>query len=374
MDDNSYYTSEEDMQESFEEGYAEQIEQNKRPVVLICGYTGTGKSTILQQIFGRDVVPDYKIGHGEATTQEYDKYENELIKIYDSKGLEPDSGEDHFIAETNNFIRDRQESPDVNQHIHVFWYVIQGSGGRVTDTDIKIINSFKRESTIVIISKKDITKPQQLESIKEKLISEGIRKDRIVAVSEPPSLGQLGEGIDDLEKVTKLIMPDAYKSAWDEAQKVSIEKAISVIESKKKKAQAIIGTAIVASGAAGAIPIPGSDAPIITGAQMSMIASLAALYKVGIQKEQVYPMLASVAGKQIVTSLLKLIPGAGSVISASTAVTITGGIGWYTQKQFEKMAITKAKGEEPESPVFDSGQVMSFIIENLDAIKSIAKK
>jgi len=393
---NSFYSNEEEAVKDFGRKYEEEVKKIPRPVVLICGFTGVGKSTILQEIFGKEVVPDDKIGHGSPLTQEYDEYENQYIKIYDSKGLEPDKGEDNFIEETREFISGLRDLPNLNDHIHVYWYVIAGSGARVTDTDLKIINTFPKESTVVIISKKDITKDKQLEAIKERLTNSGIPNDRIIAVSERQDGEKIGEDIESLRKITREIIPEAYKVAWDEAQRVNVEKARKaqkevldeiqrvkekarkVVKDKKSKANTIIGIATTASGLAGAIPIPGSDTVIITGAQATMIARLAALYKIEIQTGDILPVLASIAGKQIVISLLKFFPGVGSVvggvISATTAVSFTVGIGLFVQNQFEKIAIATVKGEEPPSPIFDSSIILDFIKNNKDMIKDLTKK
>ena len=61
---------------------------NKKPNILICGYTGAGKTSIIQALLGEDLVPDNKIGHeANPMTQDYDRYENELIGIWDSNIL-----------------------------------------------------------------------------------------------------------------------------------------------------------------------------------------------------------------------------------------------------------------------------------------------
>jgi len=386
----SIYFSEEALAKDFARKYEEEVKKIPRPVVLICGFTGSGKSTVLQEIFGKKVVSDDKIGTttSKPLTQKYDEYKNQYIKIYDSKGLEPGKGEDNFIEETREFISGLRDLPNLNDHIHVYWYVIQGSGARVTDTDLKIINTFPKESTVVIISKKDITKEKQLKAIKERLTNSGILNHRIIPISERQDEEEVGEGIENLCYITEEIMPEAYKVAWNEAQRVNARKAevaqdeaqrirkkvIKVIKDKKNEANTIIVIATTASGLAGAIPIPFSDTFTITPIQLGMIARLAALYKINIQKEQVLPMLTSIAGKQAVVSLLKFIPVTGSVVSATTAVTITGGIGLFAQNQFEKIAIATVKGEEPPSLIFDSSMVLDFIKKNKDMIKDLTKK
>ena len=213
---------------------------NKKPNILICGYTGVGKTSIIQALLGEDLVPDNKIGHeANPMTQDYDRYENELIGIWDSKGLEPDKGENEFIERTKKYIRELQENKNVDEHIHIFWYVISAGIERITETDLKIINLFPKESTLIIISKIDKdTRNKTVEAYKKKLIGEGnISEDKIIYTTDIES-GKIG--IKELYEKSLEIMPEAYKIAFEEAQRINIEKAIQIKKEKDKKANYII--------------------------------------------------------------------------------------------------------------------------------------
>lgn len=213
---------------------------NKKPNILICGYTGAGKTSIIQAMLGKDLVPDNEVGHeAKPKTQYYHEHENELIRIWDSKGLEPDKGQDEFIRITEEFIRKRQDkSNNVDDHIHIFWYAISVGIGKVTDTDLKIINVFPKESTLVIISQIDIDKRGTTEAIKKRLIKDGnIAEDRIILTTDIEN-GKIG--IKELYEKSLEILPDAYKKAFEEAQRINIEKAIQIKKEKNKKANYII--------------------------------------------------------------------------------------------------------------------------------------
>ena len=213
---------------------------NKKPNILICGYTGVGKTSIIQALLGKDLVPDNMIGYeAHPMTQDYDRYENELVGIWDSKGLEPDKGENEFIERTKKYIREVQENSNVDNHIHIFWYVISAGIGKVTDTDLKIINIFPKASTLIIISKIDIDKRNKtVEAIKKRLIENGnIAEDRIILTTDIE-----GDkiGVNELYEKSLEIMPEAYKIAFEEAQRINIEKAIQMKKEKNKKANHII--------------------------------------------------------------------------------------------------------------------------------------
>lgn len=226
-----------DYEKDFLNKVEEEKKKYKRPNILICGYTGAGKTSIIQALLGKDLVPDNKIGHeANPMTQDYDRYENSYIGIWDSKGLEPDKGQDEFVERTKNHIRKIQENKNVDEHIHIFWYDISVGVGKVTGTDLKIINSFPKESTLVIISKIDLDRKNRVvEAIKRELINNGIPEDRIILTND-----EAKEGIEELYEKSLEIMPEAYKIAFEEAQRINIEKAIQIKKEKDKKANYII--------------------------------------------------------------------------------------------------------------------------------------
>lgn len=117
----------------------------------------------------------------------------------------------------------------------------------------------------------------------------------------------------------------------------------------QKKCHKIIHTATVAAGAAGAIPIPVSDAIPIGIAQITMIIALGKVFDITIGQSAAKSIasvgLASFVGRTVVTSALKLIPGIGSVVGAATAVAVTESLGWLVADDFYRVSI----GQEPQN-------------------------
>ncbi|MCI9359152.1 MAG: DUF697 domain-containing protein [Lachnospiraceae bacterium] len=123
-------------------------------------------------------------------------------------------------------------------------------------------------------------------------------------------------------------------------------------KSLEKKCHAAIHSAATAAGAAGAIPIPLSDAVPITATQITMIIALRNVFGVSLSRA-VAKSIAGVAvtqhaGRTIVSNILKAIPGinatVGSVIGAGTAVALTETLGWLVADDFFRMA----NGEDPQ--------------------------
>ena len=352
-----------DVRKEFNSKYEEARQRfGKRPNILVCGYTGSGKSSLVKAILG-DVVPDSAIGNGAPKTMGYDCYENDLVKIWDSKGLELGETESEFMDQTRNFVRSRQEDPNVDNHIHLVWYTIQGPGARVTDCDKNLIrNIFTTKNVIVVVTKDDITRENQRIALKEVIMEAGVPEERIIFTCDDEGGAK---GCKELMNLSYAMLPEAYKDAFMEAQRIDREAKIQAVRDKAGKAKAIIATATTAAAGAGAVPIPLSDAAVIIPIQVTMIASLAGLYglKEEAVKQSALPFVARLAGVFLATSLLKLIPGLGSAINATVAATLTGAMGLYVKSNFEESAIAKIEGRPAPDLGFDVELFKKFYAE-----------
>ena len=372
-----------------------------QPTMLVCGYTGSGKTSLIQGIFGNKTVPDETIGHGTPMTQNFVKYRNDFIDIWDSRGFEASDNEQVFLEKQLEHITMLQHENDPENQIHIVWYAIQASGARVTIADINVIAFMlkKVKNAIVVITKTDKSSQKQVEAITQALLDEGIDRDNICPVfvyqqdeteDDEDDLDYIDD-IDDVETIrkkiirlreavrevrhkleeindvddsdnidevndvdqliqkrrelrqklkklkkkeksrklllqlldrTRTLMPKAYREAFMNAQMLELE-------TKKAKAQAVIHSSAVLASALALDPIPLKDSVVITTIQLTMIASLAAVY--GLVKETVKvaasPLLAQVVGPVAVTSLLKFLPGLGSVAQFVVAGTLTEAVG-----------------------------------------------
>ena len=139
-------------------------------------------------------------------------------------------------------------------------------------------------------------------------------------------------GLSELMQHSMQLIPEAHQQAWAAAQKVDMEL-------KATQAHQAVATAALTAAGIAAVPIPFSDAAAIVPVQVAMIAGITAIFGVPLSKGFLTSLVVSVlgggggalVGRTIVTNLLKLIPGAGSIaggaVGAATAAAITTALG-----------------------------------------------
>ena len=77
-----------DFRSEFERKFEEAACFSKRPNILVAGYTGCGKTSLIRTILGGEIVPKSGIDNGRPCRIDFDSYENDSIRLWDSRGLE----------------------------------------------------------------------------------------------------------------------------------------------------------------------------------------------------------------------------------------------------------------------------------------------
>ena len=231
-----------DFRSEFERKFEEAASFSKRPNILVAGYTGCGKTSLIRTILGGDIVPKSGIDNGKPCRIDFDSYENDSIRLWDSRGLELGDMEEDFREKMREFVSDCQDDVNVDEHIHLVWYLIQGNGARVTDCDLALMKEiFTFDDVIAVISKKDITKPEQSAAIRKELIDAGVPEHRIIEVSDAES-GAVG--CRELVNLSCKMLPDAYRDAFMAAQSIDREAKAAKVAEKKDRAKEIIAKAV----------------------------------------------------------------------------------------------------------------------------------
>ena len=126
---------------------------------------------------------------------------------------------------------------------------------------------------------------------------------------------------------------EQYAEAFaDDQQEFEVQEMVA-------KANNVVLGFTTSTGATGAIPIPFADAPLLIAQQVAMMGAINSVFHITVGKEVLKSLAmaatgvsgTTIIGKTVATSLLKLIPGAGTIaggaVAAGTAAALTLALG-----------------------------------------------
>lgn len=336
------------VREKFEEAMKERGQVN----IIIAGRTGVGKSTLINEIFQGKLADT---GQGRPVTHSTREISKEGIPltILDTRGLEL-AAYDQIINELEQLIISRSRERDANRHIHVAWLCILEDGRRVEDAEIKLHNMLSQHMPVIGV----ITKSRSDQGFKatvQELLPQTRNVVRVRALAEELDEGQLlaPMGLTDLVDLTLEVLPESFRLAFIAAQKACIQQ-------KKNSAHKIVAASVATATAAGAAPIPFSDAIILVPIQVGMLAGISSAFGLDLTTGFLATLVAAsagsagatVLGKTIVSNLIKLVPGAGSaagaMISGATAASLTTSLGEIYIATLEAL-FTDSPGQAPSA-------------------------
>ncbi len=349
------------LEEEIRKQYAEL--QEHKPNILVVGRTGVGKSSLINTIVGEKLA---QTGAGRPITQFYSIYQHPLLTMIDSMGWEGGrEGEQRFRDDTTRLLQERRTT-NVDDHIHIVWYVIAASDARFQDFDAQLVReAFSGVPVLFVLTKCDIISEEALSQVEQAIKSaatsmaqqatRSMPAPRIVGIirtaADPLPLLRLAPwGMEAVVEATRAELPALYRDAFDAAQTVDFSL-------KASKARARVLAAAASAGAIGLIPIPFSDSLLLTPLQITMVTSIGLIYGFGADPGSlstliagsIMPLATESVGVSVASNLIKLIPGAGTIvggmISGAVASSITAIIGFTFQQAFHQMALMKANGQ-----------------------------
>lgn len=360
-----------DYKEQYEREFEDELRNLKKnkPNLMLVGVSGSGKSSLINCIFGEDVAP---VGAGKPITTKIQKYSSDksLINIFDTMGYEvknENENTNQFEREVYAEIEQRKLRPLV-EHIHIIWYCIPITNHRIYDYDIYNLQRLSSSNIPLFItftkcdedSETNDGKGMIAEEYKRRLQEKGFGKAQIF---ETATSGEMTFDLNRLIEVSADSLEDKN------LRKSFVHAQLHNLSLKKDEASTIIHTASVASGAAAAIPIPVADAPIIVSIQVGMALKLANIYGFGMIGESATALLQSqiisMAGKQLASSLTKFIPFIGSAINAAVAVSFTEALGWGLVTIYENVLEEYLRtGKEPQWAAIFSSDILINLLKN----------
>ena len=315
-----------------------------KPNILVCGKTGVGKTSLIQAVTHRGVVPDSAIGNGRATTEGFQIYETEIANFIDSEGMNPGTQSvDEYADFILNEVLERLDSEDSDNLIHNIWYCIDGSGARIQDADANIIKTFS-DKVLLVVTKCELMRKEQTEAVMNTLL-DLIPRERIVLVSAENKTG-LAQLIAKAQEMSEQAMNGAeeemaaFQERWDEYYSNMRE---NWKDSVSDEAESYINWAAGRAAAIALIPLPLADiAPLIAN-EVYMIYKLAGVYGIAVDNT-IITMLLGCAGGSIVGKI-----GASFLpfLKVPIAAGVTYGVGKAAKAYFESdMTMDEAELKE----------------------------
>jgi predicted GTPase len=122
---------------------------NKRGKVniVVAGKTGVGKSTLVNAVFQGDLA-ETGDGRPVTTTTREIKKEGVPLSIFDTRGLEI-SEYRNTVKELENLLKERNDSEDPNNHIHIAWVCIMEGNRRVEDAEKELVETLDKYMPVV---------------------------------------------------------------------------------------------------------------------------------------------------------------------------------------------------------------------------------
>ena len=342
---------------NYDEAFNKMQEEIRKPNILICGTTGAGKSTLIKNIFQFGEFEGPVIGNeGRPKTIGVHRYspEDATITLYDSQGYDIGVDESKFKKEVIDEIGRLFESghENMDQHIHEVWYCVSAATNRFFSADEKMIREIQRKYStpvMIILTKVDCTDDEGIYALKN------VIKDKFPDISVYSYAADEKTENWDEETKKQYVQKDeiidwalehldeSLRSSFIPAIKKSLERKRNDISKRIIPKYSLLAAGTVA--ATSFINVPFSDSIPLMGYQVKMALDIIRGYGIKVQSQKIAADLIgtsaiSILGKTLAGNLIKVIPIAGNVISAtvntSVAASVTSVLGFAVAVVCEK--------------------------------------
>ncbi|SCW46035.1 Uncharacterized conserved protein, DUF697 family [Ruminococcaceae bacterium YRB3002] len=310
--------------------------------IMVLGKTGVGKSTLINSIFGDTLV---RTGVGRPVTSDIVRVEKKdfPLALYDTPGLELRGDNDftQLSTQVTDIIRDCFTDDIEGNEIHLLLYCVNTASHRFEPSEAAflrlILENTRGYNVPVILAMTQSFSKKDTRELKSVIESEKLPLSGIVPVLAADYFIDAGickpaYGVEELVELISDMLPETIQNTF-----IALERAN--LELKVKKARAIVTASAAGAAATGAVPLPVADAAVLVPEQIAMLAGITAAFGFPVDKSVLMTIVtgtigsagAVALGRTVVSTLLNIIPGAGTaagaVISGGTAAAITYALG-----------------------------------------------
>ncbi|WP_046212644.1 YcjF family protein [Paenibacillus wulumuqiensis] len=280
-------------------------------MIALVGDVNAGKSSTINQIIGDEVAG---VGAEPGETTEIRPYPyREKIVLIDTPGL------NDVNVNNSSVTRDYYRQTDV------VLFFLNAAGTVFSEAENKSLEALEKINTNILIVLNKIDAADEIDRLVRRIRQETGDRYEVIPISS-----RTGQNID---KLRGSILDMLKKKSKD------ILFARTIKEKSSTANKWIIGAA-TSAGAIGAAPIPGADIIPLTAIQIGLLTRLAALYERPLSRETAKEIvIASIVGnmgKSLFAQISKIFPGAGSVVGAGVAGSVTLALGYSVKYAYER--------------------------------------
>mmetsp|Transcript_21330 Transcript_21330/g.53428 ORF Transcript_21330/g.53428 Transcript_21330/m.53428 type:complete len:436 (+) Transcript_21330:98-1405(+) len=358
------------LQEQYSQLNQEMLQHGAR--IVIMGGTGVGKTSVMNAAFDSTLG---EVGHAIPCTQDIRVYAPTTacpVWVYDTKGFEPLSDNEDIFASLRQLKEERRQAAsehpiDSAEHhaerLHAVWWVTDNRFEKSLADCVEA--TFGDEFPIFVVVNKCDKAAREVDDVIEIVTTSCPWATAVIPVVATPKNGPLrkvceacGQGRILCSEEERLYMcrnQDCTKKSQDQQLKphYGIEDLLSKtveclpelvavsfyhaqqdwLEDLDWKADALIAVHVSAAVAIGASPIPFSDFPLLMSNEVAMFGFLANIYGVNVDPSVIKEVLGAFAGLSagamgglLLGSVLKCVPGVGSIFGGCTDAAIAGSV------------------------------------------------
>ena len=361
--------------------------------VLVIGFAGVGKSTLIKTVLGEEVMESTKKSVAERHT-DFQVYENKNVpfRLIDTTGIEPGVfKEQKAVNAVKKWSESTIKSGKKDKQISAIWFCVDRYTAKLfpktIDSFMNAISSWKNAPIVVVITQSytDGATSTAKEVVEEAFLSKKkymTRLAEVVSVIAMPKTNDKGEiqppkGITELIEITNNLLPEGIQAAEKDIARYNLTR-------KRAMSHAVVSVATLAGITVGGIASPVIDVMLLKPTESLEIQAIFKIWGIRNTKKakELVKLIVdigtvSITGKMLV-SALKVIPGVNlgaAAVNAAISGTIVFALGEAAAYIFEQIYTGKKTLNDMEwVQKVVSESISSTALDKItDTVKGVAK-